>query len=147
MCVCGPNTPSVPLSPKFEHSANFWFHFAKDCEFALRNANISPAKPAVGDKQLQFPDGSICSCCTYRNEAFIPLTQQLLSSFSVEEKEFYAKHRGLGGRSYPPNAAGYNAAWHQDPFNPRKSSKIWVEVAVLILLISLGMLLFKAVIC
>ena len=48
----------------------------------------------------------------------MPLTAQR-ATFGADERDFYRSFQAQRGCVYPPNAAGYNARRHADPFLPR----------------------------
>jgi len=99
-----------------EHSEEFWINFYEIVENELRKNNIRSNKCAKGDLQL----GEYISL---RNEAFV-----------------YSKSLGLD--IYPLDQHGWNALKHKPPFNidmfiKSKSKKIYVLIAILVLLCSI----------
>ncbi|KAH3758272.1 hypothetical protein Pelo_9981 [Pelomyxa schiedti] len=142
-----PTTPTTPpkhltLSDEYEQSPRFWLQFAQECETRLTENSIKPAGLAQGDRRLVLDSGIESNYCSYRNEAFIPLKAAQSVLHNTNQVEFYGKYPPIAGHVYPPNASGYNAAKHTDPFSPddvadEREGMCLLIVAVLVFLCSI----------
>eukprot|EP00697_Spironema_sp_BW2_P003166 gnl/Spiro4/14233_TR7653_c0_g1_i1.p1 gnl/Spiro4/14233_TR7653_c0_g1~~gnl/Spiro4/14233_TR7653_c0_g1_i1.p1 ORF type:complete len:277 (-),score=40.55 gnl/Spiro4/14233_TR7653_c0_g1_i1:47-877(-) len=130
------------LSTKEEQDAEWWLAFVGAIEVALDREGVLPGETAVGD----FPLGLFCSL---RNEAFVDESRVLALDLDVRERDFYRRFGTARGKTYPPNALGWNAAQHPNPFQKLHTSSSnlawtpWVVASLVIVLVGLSWRFFS----
>jgi len=99
------------LDACLEQSASFWLGFIDVAESTLARLGVQPGALANGDRRV----GRYSSL---RNEAFVRIPARIQRQLDSSERAFYATFRSgtRDGSTYPPNALGYNARKHPDPF-------------------------------
>jgi hypothetical protein len=100
------------MGPEYEaiYGTPFWFAFIVEAERRLARAGVRPRGCADGD--LPLPG---CKYASLRNEAFVRVPQPVVDFRDPPGDAGEAPEMQLS-LAYPPNALGWNAAGHFNPF-------------------------------